>query len=281
MFRRPDRIIVPEYAAPKGVSLLAAAELLGEGRRAVAAQLVGLAVRRSLSISPLDATRGKKTGFLLTLRSLEGLGADEMDTMQALFPRGVVGETLEVRPGRNSRLSRRLRRPHEHAVARLVAEGGARRRRWHERVFARASSRDQPVVPLPAAHPTIDHLWGIRDYIALAEKDRLAFLQSPSGALLRQDAGLDAQVLLLNEKLLPYAVLFGLEKDWVRELGVQYDVVANGDLAGLELLGEVALLVTDPYVLEGLLAMSELAAVLIGVGRVAGRVMFFFLKLLN
>ena len=186
MLRRPDRIIVPQYAAPAGVSLLAASELLGEGRRAVAAQIVDLAVRRALTIAPAEPVRTRRTGFVLTLRSLDGLGADEMDTMQALFPRGAVGESVVVKPGSNRPLGRRLRRPHERSVLRLIEQGGARRRKWHEPAAGRASSRDQPLLPLPAAYPTIDHLWGIRDYVALAEKDRLAFLQSPGGAILRR-----------------------------------------------------------------------------------------------
>ncbi len=89
-----------------------------------------------------------------------------------------------------------------------------------------------------------DHLEGLRLYIRLAEAERLRVLQSPSGAM-RVDrpaaaavagaaqttsdaaaatATLDpAVVLKLNERLLPYAVLFGLEREWSRELAVLYE----------------------------------------------------------
>ncbi len=96
-----------------------------------------------------------------------------------------------------------------------------------------------------------DHLEGLRLYIRLAEADRLRVLQSPSGAL-RVDrpsaaslaaasttgataaatttatatsaAALDpAVVLKLNERLLPYAVLFGLEREWSRVLADLYE----------------------------------------------------------
>ncbi|HET6673211.1 MAG TPA: DUF2207 domain-containing protein [Agromyces sp.] len=77
-----------------------------------------------------------------------------------------------------------------------------------------------------------DHLEGLRLYIRLAEADRLRVLQSPSGAM-RVDrpaaggvatAGLDpAVVLKLNERLLPYAVLFGQEREWSRELASLYE----------------------------------------------------------
>jgi uncharacterized membrane protein YgcG len=77
-----------------------------------------------------------------------------------------------------------------------------------------------------------DHLEGLRLYIRLAEAERLRVLQSPSGAM-RVDrpaaggvatAGLDpAVVLKLNERLLPYAVLFGQEREWSRELATLYE----------------------------------------------------------
>lgn len=95
-----------------------------------------------------------------------------------------------------------------------------------------------------------DHLEGLRLYIRLAEADRLRVLQSPSGAL-RVDrpaaasvAGVPtapdaaatavtldpAVVLKLNERLLPYAVLFGLEQEWSRELAALYE--ARGETPG-------------------------------------------------
>lgn len=92
-----------------------------------------------------------------------------------------------------------------------------------------------------------DHLEGLRLYIRLAEADRLRVLQSPTGAM-RVDrpaaaavaaasdplmpsaavpdaaAALDPTVVLkLNERLLPYAVLFGLEREWSKELADLYE----------------------------------------------------------
>ena len=60
-------------------------------------------------------------------------------------------------------------------------------------------------------------------YIELAEKDRLAFLQSPKGASLRPsqiESG--KQVLKLYEEVLPWATLLGLEKEWSRVLSDLY-----------------------------------------------------------
>ncbi|QAV69049.1 DUF2207 domain-containing protein [Salinibacterium sp. UTAS2018] len=68
-----------------------------------------------------------------------------------------------------------------------------------------------------------DHLEGLKLYIRLAEADRLQMLQSPEGALReRNEATGSTDVLKIYEKLLPYAVLFGLEKEWSTELSRYY-----------------------------------------------------------
>ncbi|MBQ9918835.1 MAG: DUF2207 domain-containing protein [Microbacterium sp.] len=81
-----------------------------------------------------------------------------------------------------------------------------------------------------AGAPARDHLLGLRDYLTLAEADRMRVLQSPEGAE-RRPAGVDdpVQVLHLHEKLLPWAVVWGVEREWA-------DVLATGARAtGTEL----------------------------------------------
>lgn len=62
------------------------------------------------------------------------------------------------------------------------------------------------------------HLEGLKDYIRLAEKDRLAFLQSPKGALRKSGALGQVEILHLYEDVLPWAVLLGLEEEWSKVL---------------------------------------------------------------
>ncbi len=68
---------------------------------------------------------------------------------------------------------------------------------------------------------TRDYLRGLKQYIEIAEKDRIKFLQSPEGAEKIEATGIDprkpAQKVKLFESLLPYAMLFGLEKQWAKE----------------------------------------------------------------
>jgi hypothetical protein len=62
------------------------------------------------------------------------------------------------------------------------------------------------------------HLEGLEDYIRLAEKERLAFLQSPKGALRKRGELGQEEILHLYEDVLPWAVLLGLEEEWSKVL---------------------------------------------------------------
>lgn len=87
-----------------------------------------------------------------------------------------------------------------------------------------------PFLSLPKSTLTVaggmhkTYLEGIREYLRLAEEDRLRAAQSPQTAELvssgRRPYGDEpgapgASVVNLYERLLPYAVLFGMEREWV------------------------------------------------------------------
>ena len=63
------------------------------------------------------------------------------------------------------------------------------------------------------------YLGGLELYIKMAEKDRLAFLQSVEGVDVTNDG-----IVKIYERLLPWASLFGVEDSWLRELSRYYDV---------------------------------------------------------
>lgn len=78
--------------------------------------------------------------------------------------------------------------------------------------------------PLTAAGAEVrDHLKGLQEFIEWAEADRIRMLQSPMGAeRVRINPNDPAQMLKLYEVLLPYAVVFGQEKQWAEHLAVLY-----------------------------------------------------------
>ena len=76
--------------------------------------------------------------------------------------------------------------------------------------------------PLTSAGAEIrDALKGLKVYIELAEQDRLKFLQSPQGA--ERQITERGEILKLYEKLLPWATLLGLGKEWSRTLEQYYE----------------------------------------------------------
>lgn len=75
---------------------------------------------------------------------------------------------------------------------------------------------------------TRDHLLGLKEFIEWAEADRIRMLQSPQGAERVPFDVDDPRVMLkLYESLLPYAVVFGQEKEWAKQLAVLYDTTGS------------------------------------------------------
>lgn len=72
------------------------------------------------------------------------------------------------------------------------------------------------------------YLAGLKLYIGVAEVERLQMLQSPEGAeKVKVDASDEKQLVKLYERVLPYAVLFGQEKEWSKQLGKYYEQVGE------------------------------------------------------
>ncbi len=85
---------------------------------------------------------------------------------------------------------------------------------------------------------------GLKQYIELVEKDRLAFLQSPKGAAREKGRLGETEILHLYEQALPWAILLGLESEWAKVLNTYYEdnrhpalisvaMISNTGLSGL------------------------------------------------
>ena len=72
------------------------------------------------------------------------------------------------------------------------------------------------------------YLAGLKMYIGVAEAERLQMLQSPEGTeKVKIDTADERQLVKLYERVLPYAVLFGQEKEWSKQLGKYYEQVGE------------------------------------------------------
>ncbi|MFK4728939.1 DUF2207 domain-containing protein [Agromyces mediolanus] len=137
---------------------------------------------------------------------------------------------------------------------------------------------------LPPARPKREHLDGLRRYLVVAEGDRLRALQSPRGAQLvpesadatagpvhdgdapgdaapggaasagaasagsppAEPAGDAIARFHLHERLLPYAVVFGVEREWATKLKLEAAGIANAGEGGTaDTLAELVELTAD------------------------------------
>ena len=72
------------------------------------------------------------------------------------------------------------------------------------------------------------YLEGLKMYIGVAEAERLNILQSPEGTeKVVVDVNDGKQLVKLYERVLPYAVLFGQEKNWSKQMGKYYEQVGE------------------------------------------------------
>lgn len=264
-----QRVTAPivQYTPERGSAVLRDALLVNADRRAASAALIDLAVKRKVR---LLASGSKREPIGVEMSPNVVLTTEEIALLEALFgPEHTHGRVRRFSSDRRA-LSGRLRtilQNTEHALARdgLVGE---RRTTWPgmtltvlaylgmlvealfimfalidgdwpaliATVIALAATIATIIVTpsswrhfLPPARAKREHLEGLRQYLALAEADRLRVLQSPDGATLQSpDAALTR--FHLHERLLPYAVLFGLEREWIARLRLEHAALDQTNL---------------------------------------------------
>jgi uncharacterized membrane protein YgcG len=255
--------IVAEYGPPKDADLFTAADLIGRMPKAVAATLIDLAVKRririienikpwakdtfSIELVDADGVTGHSARLLSAFfgtrlrpgENYELTGHDtklgsRISTLQSAVHKDVVKVGLRRTVGTIDVIGPFILVIFAAAIVLVTG------------IIITADSRGGAIPllllipaglavlvvslavfrrPLTAAGAEMrDHLKGMQLYIRVAERDRLRFLQSPEGAERTPiDVNDRREMLKLNERMLPYAVLFGLEKDWAEELSTQYD----------------------------------------------------------
>lgn len=101
----------------------------------------------------------------------------------------------------------------------------------------------------PAAAARRTHLAGLRAYMRVGDAARLRALQSPAGSL--TPAGADVSRFVLNERLLPYAIVFGIEKAWLRTLRLEFDEMGETSRDALTVTGDGLAQALDVLVTAG------------------------------
>jgi len=253
-------VIIPQYAPPKDFNVLTADVLINERlqTKAVSAAIIELAVSGYLKIHESQKKKliGSDSRYSLELvKDASDLPASQQDLVKGLFSSvSAVGERVDLSTKANQ-LYKTVR-----TLNKDVPKGLWKRRYFRTNpATARAHWLGRGVLVLvigialvfiswtrllgaglavgsaimmlfSGAMPsrtklgvnTRDALLGLKDYIKLAEAERLKYLQSPEGVKQYGDPAKSENKLHLFEKLLPYAMLFGLEKDWAKQFASLY-----------------------------------------------------------
>jgi len=259
--------IIAEYSPPEGMDPFTASVLLKKTGRGASASFLDLAVKRRIRIIEQPAAGlFAKDSYAFELLDPSGLDGPELDLAKSLFGYQLVPGTQYRMTGKDTTLSERVRGIVTSATAGTFVHGLRRKGTAKYGAFPTLlvlasaagsffagvslldSARGGFVPGILLAVPIVlsvvlfalvsrtpltdagaearDHLEGLELYIRLAEADRLRMLQSPTGAEKQGD------VVKVYEKLLPYAVLFSLEKEWAEELGKYYVDAAPDYYAG-------------------------------------------------
>ncbi|HVL60657.1 MAG TPA: DUF2207 domain-containing protein [Microbacterium sp.] len=254
--------IIAEYTPPPGIDALESAVLLGRTTKAIPAEVLEQAVVGSIRIVEGERKFFGGVKLKAQLIDPSRADGDGRLLLAGLFPFLQVGTEYEfgstdtrfssaaqnILKLANVELVRRGLRRDVPVSARawpVLAAIGAGALVFFTAMFALSASVDAliPILlmvsaglvlfiviglvsrkPLTAAGAEVrDHLKGLKEFIEWAEADRIRMLQSPMGAeRVRINPDDPAQMLKLYEVLLPYAVVFGQEKQWAEHLAVLY-----------------------------------------------------------
>ena len=257
---KTHRSIVPQYLPPKEISLFESSVLLGVQQKAISAMIVKMAISGNLKIVEIEkkGVLGKKE-FRLERLSDQGLDNRERTIFNKIFLRGEsvklndLGKRLGVNFGQQMlgwaevfRNKDFYKKPKDSILVKIlfglsfVAIFGpllfdsafeAVNFSGYELIITLWFVLFTVIFVLSTVLLTVepkslrgaemlDHLNGLKMYIKMAEEDRMRVLQSVDGA----DRIVDGEnsKVKLYEKLLPYAMIFGLEKTWLKELAAQY-----------------------------------------------------------
>ena len=252
--------IPPEYLPPRGTSVMTSAKLVQPFHMVkgsvMAAQMIDLAVRHYIQVIEVKPrTTWRIAEYEVKVIQAPGkLLAEEQEMLRNIFGSSPkVGKRLNLKTLRNNaRYAARVRYSAKQMKGRLIDDYGLQAREpQHTRRFRRyaiiisifAVLLLSPVLLVLAGTVFYlsfgkvltdkglalrRHLAGLKRYIGVAEVERLQMLQSPEGAeKVKVDTADEKQLVKLYERVLPYAVLFGQEKEWSAQLGKYYEQVGE------------------------------------------------------
>ena len=246
--------IIPEYLPPKDTSVTTSATIVHAQTKAFAAQLIDFAVRHYIKIyQTSEKSFWRRAEYEIeVIRDINTLLPEEQEILRDIFEdEPVVGTKLALKKLKNNTKVFSKMADNTKKLDKLVRGSYGLRapnpaeKKWFTRtsllllilavltlnpflLFAAivVFILGYTLCPLTDSGLALSrYLAGLKEYIRVAEVDRLKMLQSPEGAVKVGNVNPNdpAQLVKLYERVLPYAILFGQEKDWNAQLGRYYE----------------------------------------------------------
>lgn len=250
--------IAPEYLPPRSVSVATAGYILKhyDTRKGspLAAQLIDLAVRHYVRVYEVKAaTLLRRAQYEIEIiKKVDTLRPEEREILEDMFDSQTlsVGDKLNLKLLKNNTAYVNRTMDDDANVQELVRDSYGlceknaahrrRVRRWAWGLLLLSVVLVSPPLLVAAVVAYVmsrtswsltddglalrRYLQGLKMYIGVAEAERLQLLQSPEGAeKVRVDTHDEKQLVKLYERVLPYAILFGQEKSWTKQLGAYYE----------------------------------------------------------
>lgn len=257
--RKEIGTIVPEYLPPKDASVTTSATIGGYRNAVMTAQLLDLAVRHYIKIYQVrEKTLFRSAEYEIEIiKPIDDLKWEEKELLRDTFGElpTTVTQRINLKTLKNNQAYFKRTLNNDGDLDKLIkGDYGLK----HEDVTLKQWLRRVAKIVLVLSILTLSvglvvaalvafimsivatrltdeglaltrYLRGLKMYIDVAEAERLKMLQSPEGAekIASVAKGTDsAQLIALYERVLPYAVLFGQEKEWNKQLGSYYE--SNG-----------------------------------------------------
>lgn len=236
--------IVPQYTPPKDVSVAIASVVLKDRMpvKAIGAQLIDLAIRGYIKLYEKD----KKKYELELVKSLSDLTPEEQSVAHLWFGAGTAVRARAELDANSHTMYKRIPSIAKQAGKAALDKGYMQDVTKQEKQLAtwgwvllvlslltlNIPSVIAAIIVLLLAHhmparthagvELRDYLHGLKMYMQIAEADRIKQLQTP-GTAEKIDVSDSQQLVRLYERLLPYAMLFGIEKQWAKQFASLYE----------------------------------------------------------
>ena len=217
----------PQYVPPKDLSVAEAATdwfKTPSGDLKIAT-LLELAVHHKIELEKAEKTskilKRKSNVWKIHAKNLDSILPEEQNVLDILNGGSKVstGDIVEVKTQSYSSHVARLATSYLSNVESALLSKHLFEEKKARKFFLLAPKYNKYEKRTKQGIETSNYLDGLKEYISLAEKDRIKFLHSVPNLDVSNSG-----IAKLYEKLLPYAIIFGCETSWLEEMNKYYQM---------------------------------------------------------